>query len=126
VPLPALVPSLPVQFIHEDDVGQAFLQCIVAAGPLGAYNITGDGVLTGTEVARELGLAAMPIPAGLTSAAARAATRLPRPPFLPPAVEWVEAATRPSIIDAGKAKRELGWRPRYTSLEALRDTIAAQ
>ncbi|MGZ8476300.1 MAG: NAD-dependent epimerase/dehydratase family protein [Candidatus Limnocylindria bacterium] len=126
LPLPALVPSLLVQFIHEDDVGQAFLQCIVAAGPPGAYNITGDGVLTGTDVACELGLAALPVPAGLTSVAARALTRLPQLPFLPHAFGWVEVATRPSIMDASKAKRELDWRPRYTSLEALRDTIAAR
>jgi nucleoside-diphosphate-sugar epimerase len=126
VPVPALVPALPMQFVHEDDVGQAFLQCIVAAGPPGAYNITGEGVLTGTDVARELGLAALPVPAGLSSAAARALTRLPQVPFLPPAVEWVEAATRPSIMDASKAKRELGWQPRYTSLEALRDTIGGR
>jgi nucleoside-diphosphate-sugar epimerase len=126
VPLPVLVPSLPLQFIHEDDVGQAFLQCIVAAGPPGAYNITGEGMLTATDVARELGLAALPVPAGLTSVAARALMRLPQLPFLPPAVEWVEVATRPSIMDAGKAKRELDWQPRYTSLEALRDTIAAR
>jgi nucleoside-diphosphate-sugar epimerase len=124
VPLPILVPSLPVQFIHEADVGQAFLQCIVAAGPPGAYNITGDGVVTVTDVARELGLAALPFPAGLTTATARALTRLSQLPFLPHAVEWVEAATRPSIMDASKAKRELDWRPRYTSLEALRETIA--
>jgi nucleoside-diphosphate-sugar epimerase len=26
-------------------------------------------------------------------------------------------------MDAGKAKRVLGWKPRYTSLEALRDTL---
>jgi nucleoside-diphosphate-sugar epimerase len=123
VPLPALVPSLPLQFIHEDDVGQAFLQCIIAAGPPGAYNITGEGVLTATDVARELGLAALPVPAGLTSVAARALMRLPQLPFLPPAVDWVEVATRPSIMDASKAKRELGWQPRYTGLEALRDTI---
>jgi nucleoside-diphosphate-sugar epimerase len=126
VPLPALVPSLPVQFIHEDDVGQAFLQCIVAAGPPGAYNITGDGVVTGTDVARELGLAALPFPAGLTRAAARALTPLSQLPFLPQPVGWVEAATQPSIMDASKAKRELDWRPRYTSLEALRDTIAGR
>ena len=42
---PCSSPSLRMQFIHEDDVGQAFLQCIVAAGPPGAYNITGEGVL---------------------------------------------------------------------------------
>src|SRR5204863_7316365 len=56
VPLPALAPALPVQFIHEADVGQAFVLCVVAAGPPGAYNITGDGVVTGPELARELGL----------------------------------------------------------------------
>src|SRR4051812_8661100 len=33
VPLPAPVPDVPLQFIHEDDVGQAFLLCIVGAGP---------------------------------------------------------------------------------------------
>ena len=49
-----------------------------------------------------------------------------RPPIVlgPHAVAWVEVATRPSIMDASKAKRELDWQPRYTSLEALRDTIA--
>ena len=81
-------------------------------------------MLTASDVARELGLVALPVPAGLTSAAARALMRLPQLPFLPPAVDWVEAATRPSIMDASKAKRELDWQPRYTSLEALRDTIA--
>src|SRR5204863_192113 len=39
VPLPAPVPPLPVQFIHEDDVAQAFVLCIAGAGPPGAYNI---------------------------------------------------------------------------------------
>jgi nucleoside-diphosphate-sugar epimerase len=29
----------------------------------------------------------------------------------------------PAITDASKAKRGLGWRPRYSSLEALRDTL---
>ena len=52
--------------------------------------------------------------------------RLPQLPFLPPAVEWVEVATRPAILDASKATRELDWQPRYTSLDALRDTIAAR
>ena len=46
-PLPTVAPNIPLQLIHEADVGRAFLQCIVAAGPPGAYNIAGDGVLTG-------------------------------------------------------------------------------
>src|SRR5436190_10870422 len=85
VPLPAPAPDLPMQFIHEDDVGQAFLLCVVAAGPPGAYNITGDGVLTGPELVRELGLAPVPVPAGVVQTAARAVASLP---FIPPVAEW--------------------------------------
>jgi nucleoside-diphosphate-sugar epimerase len=112
-----------VQFIHEDDVGQAFLLCIVGAGEPGAYNITGDGVMSGAEVAREFGLQPVPVPGALVQSAARAVAGLPDIPGLPPAAEWVEAISHPAIMDATKAKRELGWSPRYTSAEALRDTI---
>jgi nucleoside-diphosphate-sugar epimerase len=117
--LPVLVPDLTVQFIHEHDVGQALLQCAVGAGPPGAYNIAGDGVMTGSEIANQLGFAAIPIPDRIVRATARAVARLP----LPPQAEWVEAATQPAIIDSTKAKLQLGWKPRYTSSEALRDTI---
>ncbi len=125
VPLPTIAPSLQVQFIHEEDVGSAFLQCIVGAGPPGAYNITGDGVLVGSDLVRELGLAPVPVPGGPIRAAARAASALPTPPFVPPAAEWLEAISHPAIMDASKAKRELGWEPRYTSREALQDTLRA-
>jgi len=123
VPLPAIAPSLQVQFIHEEDVGSAFVRCIVGAGPPGAYNITGDGVLTGSDLARELNLVPLPVPGGPIRAAARAASALPTPPFVPPAAEWLEALSHPAIMDASKAKAELGWKPRYDSLEALRDTL---
>jgi nucleoside-diphosphate-sugar epimerase len=124
VPLPAIAPDLPVQLIHEEDVGSAFLQCIVGAGPPGAYNIAGDGVLTGAEVAREFGLTPLlRVPAGVVQSAASAVASLPAPGFLPPATEWVEAASHPAIMDVSKAKRELGWKPRYSTLEALRDTL---
>jgi nucleoside-diphosphate-sugar epimerase len=118
-PLPVLVPDVVVQLIHEDDVGQALLQCVVGAGPPGAYNIAGDGVMTVPEIASELGLVPIPIPGALVRVTARALTSLP----LPPQAEWLEAATQPSIMDTAKAKRELGWQPRYTTTQALRDTI---
>src|SRR5215213_2499550 len=109
--LPALAPQLPLQVIHEEDVGQAFLRCVVADGPPGAYNIAADGVLTTGQIAREVGLAPVPVPSRPVQAAARAAASLP---FLPPMAEWVEAASHPAIMDCAKAKRELGWRPRWT------------
>ncbi|HEU4975202.1 MAG TPA: NAD-dependent epimerase/dehydratase family protein [Baekduia sp.] len=124
LPLPVLAPALPVQFIHEADVGSAFLRCIVGAGPPGAYNIAGDGVMTLAEVAREAGWRALPLPAGPAHAAFRALARLPLP-LAPPAAEWVEALSHPAIMDAGKARQELGWAPAFTSREALRATLDA-
>jgi nucleoside-diphosphate-sugar epimerase len=123
VPIPVPTPDLPMQFIHEDDVGQALLKCVVAEGPPGAYNVAGDGIVTAADVVRELGFTPVTVPAGVTEAAARAAASIPLPSFAPPVAEWVEAATHPAIMDTTKAKRELGWEPAYTGLEALRATL---
>ncbi len=120
LPVPVPVPVLPLQFVHEEDLGQAFGLCIVAAGPAGAYNVAADGILTTADVAREFGLIPLPLPAGPAQLAARAMAELP---FLPPAAQWVEAAGHPVIVDSTRAKTDLGWVPRYTALEALRDTV---
>ena len=120
VPLPVLVPVMPLQFVHEEDLGQALLRCVVAAGPPGAYNIAADGIVSTADVAREFGLIPLPLPGGPAQFAARAIAALP---FLPPAMQWVEAASHPAIMDTSKAKRDLGWVPRFTALEALRDTL---
>jgi nucleoside-diphosphate-sugar epimerase len=123
VPVPIFAPAVPVQFIHEHDVGQALLRCVLGDGPPGAYNIAADDVLTGADVVRELGLAPVPVPSRLVYGTARAAAALPRPPFTPPAAEWVEAFSHPAIMDTTKAKQELGWKPEYTAIEALRATL---
>ena len=120
LPVPVVAPAFPLQFVHEDDVGRALLQCVVAAGPPGAYNLAGDGVLTVADVAREFGALPLPVPAAAAQLTARALTRLP---FLPPPAQWIEALTRPAIMDTTRAKEQLGWQPRYTGLEALRSTF---
>jgi nucleoside-diphosphate-sugar epimerase len=120
VRLPVIPLPVPIQFIHQDDVGQAFLLCIVGAGPQGVYNITGDGVLSGAQVIRELGFAPIPVPDRLVRAAARGVAALP---FAPPSAGWAEAFSHPAIMDASKARQELGWLPQYSSLEALRNTL---
>lgn len=120
VPIPLLVPEHPLQLIHEEDVGRALQLCVVGAGPPGAYNIAGEGVVTAADVAREFGALPIRLPAGPGQAAARAISRLP---FLPPVAEWIEAASRPALMDTTRAREQLGWRPRWTALEALRDTL---
>jgi len=117
---PVAVPDLPMQLVHEDDVGRALLQCVRGAGPPGSYNIAGEGVLSMVDVVRELGLTAVPLPARPAYDAARAAVRLP---LLPPIAGWLEVATHPAIMDTARARTELGWNPRFSGLEALRDTL---
>jgi len=120
LPLPAVPPPVPLQLVHEDDVGQAFALALLGDGPAGTYNLAGDGVLSGEELVRELGLVPLPVPPDLTRAAVGALLRLP---VRPPALEWAEAALHPLVVDASLAKRRLGWRPAYTTRTALRDTL---
>jgi nucleoside-diphosphate-sugar epimerase len=118
--LPALVPDLPLQLIHQDDVAEALRLCVVGAGAPGAYNIAADDVITGVDVARELGFRAVGFPGEPVAAMARAVAKLP---YLPSAAQWVEAMSHPAIMDTTKAKTELGWTPRHTAIESLRSTI---
>jgi nucleoside-diphosphate-sugar epimerase len=120
LPLPVPVPDMPIQFVHEDDVGQALLRCVAAEGPPGAYNIAADDVLSLVDVAREVGLLPLPVPPWVAHAAARATARVP---YLPSLAEWVEAAAHPTVVDSTRAKTALGWQPRHSALEALRSTL---
>jgi nucleoside-diphosphate-sugar epimerase len=119
-PLPVPVPDLPVQLIHEDDVGSALLQCVVGAGPPGAYNIAADETLTAAEIVRVLGGVPIALPPGPAHAAARAAARLPG---LPQPAQWVEALAHPAVMDTSKAREQLGWRPRVSARDALLQTL---
>ena len=120
VPVPVVVPGLEMQLVHEDDVGEALLQCVVGAGPAGAYNIAGDGLVSAADVAREYGATPVVLPTRATRTAARWLSGFSA---LPASAEWIEAASHPSIMDTTKAKTELGWTPRYTALEALQATL---
>ncbi len=120
VPVPVPVMPLPIQVVHEEDMAQALLRCVVGAVPPGAYNIAADGIVTVADLAREFGLRPLTLPAAPARLAARAVAALP---LLPPAVEWAEAVSHPAIMDTARAKEQLGWAPRFSAIEALRDTL---
>lgn len=121
--LPVLMPDLPLQLIHQDDVAEALRLCVLGAGPPGAYNIAADDVVTAADVARELGLRTLAFPGRPVAALARGISRLP---YLPSLAEWVETVSQPVLMDTTKAQAQLGWRPRYSALEALRATLDAR
>jgi UDP-glucose 4-epimerase len=98
-------PGVPFQLVHHDDVATA-----------------ASGRLTVAQLAEELGWYSIPVPELAVDAVAEMIGRLG---FLPAQAQWISAFREPVIMDASKARRELGWRPRYDAQQTLRATIAA-
>ena len=120
VPVPAVVPDLELQVIHQDDVGEALRLCVVGEGPPGAYNIAAEEVLTMADVVREAGLLPIPVPGAPVQSVARFLSQLPIPNS---AAQWVEVMSHPAIMDISRAKSELGWKPAYSAIDSLRATL---
>ena len=115
-------PPVPLQFVHERDVGQAIHRAITAERVDAIYNLGGEGMVAPAEVPRLVGLRTLPVPNVATRAAVGIAARLPR---LRPALGWVELLSSPLELDTSRARDELGWAPEFTSREALASTRRA-
>ena len=92
-----------------------------ATAPPGAYNLAGDGTITLGDLAARLGWLAVPGPAARWSARPRSAPSLPLVPTL---AQWINAGRVAGGHGHDKARRELGWSPRYNTRETLRALVA--
>jgi nucleoside-diphosphate-sugar epimerase len=115
-------PPVPLQFVHERDVGQAIHRAITTSKSRTVYNLGGDGMVEPAEVPRLVGLRTLPLPNLISRATVNTASRLP---YATPALGWLQLATQPLELDTARAKRDLGWRPEFTSREALASTRRA-
>jgi nucleoside-diphosphate-sugar epimerase len=115
-------PGTPFQLVHHDDVASATRAAVLGRGRPGVYNIAGPGEMTITQLASELGWYSIPIPELALDALADTIARLG---FLPAQAQWIAALREPVIMSTAKARRDLGWRPKYDALQTLRETIAA-
>lgn len=109
-------PGTPLQLVHHDDVASAIALAATTSAPPGAYNLAADGALSMSDVGRALGARPVPVPHVAVRAASEVVARLP---FVPSALEWLHAGRASVIMDTGKAKEQLGWRPNYTAAETL-------
>ena len=48
-----------------------------------------------------------------------------RIPNLPAIVSWVHSVRKPVLLKTDRAKKELGWRPEYTSKATLKSLVSA-
>jgi nucleoside-diphosphate-sugar epimerase len=109
-------PGIPIQLVHHDDVGRALAAAIAGSGRPGAYNLAGEGTIGIGDVARSVGWRSLPVPAAAAGLGAGVARGLR---FVSPQLEWATALRTPVLMDTGKARRELGWEPRFDAPETL-------
>ena len=115
-------PGTPFQLVHEDDVASAFVAGVHGRGSPGPYNLAGNGTLTFSDIADALGWYSVPLPGTAVAASADLVARIPN---LPAIVAWIHSVRKPVLMKTDRAKKELGWKPEYTSKATLKDLVGA-
>lgn len=113
-------PGVPFQLVHHDDVAQAMAAAICGDGPPGVYNLAGEGEIRIGDVARALGWRSVPVPGPAVSVGTAAARQLT---FASSKLEWAVALDTPVLMATEKARRDLGWKPRYDAAGTLAQTV---
>jgi UDP-glucose 4-epimerase len=111
-----------VQFVHEDDVVEAFTR-LLEGRHAGAFNVTGDGLMTYRECAEIAGLDVRRVPLRAARLLSRATWAL-RVSETPPG--QIAFGLHPWVASNEKLKRTLGWTPAHTSREAFEATMRAK
>ncbi|MFS1302102.1 NAD-dependent epimerase/dehydratase family protein [Streptosporangium longisporum] len=117
IPIVPDTPGLRFQVVHSADIGEAF-RLAVTRPVSGAFNIAADPVIEPSVLAEMLGAKLVPVSGWALRSTVAAAWHLRLVPASPGLVDLV---LRMPIMDIGRARSELGWEPRHTSVEAMLD-----
>lgn len=111
---------LALQATHADDVAEAY-RLAVHSTERGAFNIAADGVLTSARIAELVGGRVVPTPEAVVRGVLRLgfAARLQRSE-----AGWLDMGLDTPLMDTGRARRQLGWRPTRTAEDALCELLA--
>jgi UDP-glucose 4-epimerase len=125
--MPMLKPVIPdpgtrFQLVHEADVASAFVAGVLAKGPPGPYNLAGGGTLRVSDLANELRWYSVPVPELAVGATAEVISRLPS---VPAQLSWIHSVRKEVLMKTDRARKELGWKPRHTGKNTLKELVAA-
>src|ERR1044072_5254408 len=121
----SLVPVLPriqglrFQAMHSADVGQAYLRAVLGEAE-GAFNIAADPTLDSDRLAGLLDARTFPVPPGVVRGLADLSWLLRLQPTPP---GWLDMARNVPLMSSRRARKELGWEPRFSATEALEELL---
>ena len=122
---PGRLPFLPgprglrFQALHTDDAAEAYREAIVRS-VAGAFNIAADPVVSLATLAEILQTRPIELPSPTVRSALAAGWHLR---VVPAAPDLFDLAMRLPIMDVGRARTELGWTPKHSATDALKDVI---
>lgn len=111
--------GLRFQAVHTDDVAQAYRLALMSEVQ-GPVNVAGEPVLDPATLADALGVRTVRVPARVARALLAATWHLRLQPTSP---GWLDMALGVPLMDTTRARAALGWAPRHSSLDALRELL---
>jgi UDP-glucose 4-epimerase len=108
-----------LQFVHESD-GLDALAAAVKRPARGAVNVASRGTVGLTRLIRMAGKASLPVPSPLFPAAAAGVARLGLPAL---SADFQRLLRYGRGVDLARLVREVGFRPRFTTVQAAEDYL---
>ena len=118
VPLPA---GLRFQAMHGDDAGEAYRLALLSDAR-GAYNVATDPVIDGEALGKLMEARTVQIPKQAVTAAMAGAWRLR---LIPSDESLLKMFLSLPTLDSGRFRAELGWQPKHSGVDALREVMEA-
>jgi UDP-glucose 4-epimerase len=112
----------PLQFVHRDDLARATL-AILAASARGPFNVAPEDAVSQRQIARALGVPALPVPYAAMAAIGRVWWTL-RLPWLATPPGLVGYVRHPWVMTSARLRDELGFAFAYTSAAAFAELVA--
>ena len=117
VPWPS---GLRFQALHATDVAEAY-RLAITGGARGAFNVAAEPVIDASVIGELLGARTVPVPGKAARAGLSALWHLHTVPAEPALLDLVLGLP---LLDTTRIRNELGWEPKVSSVEAMREVIA--
>ncbi|MGH2700039.1 MAG: NAD-dependent epimerase/dehydratase family protein [Actinomycetota bacterium] len=112
-------PELQLQVVHSFDVGEAYRIALLGSAR-GAFNLAAEPIITSEFLESVLAAREVKTSPSLLRRLADWTWKLRMQPTPP---GWLDMGVRAPLMDTGRARRELGWKPDFTAEECVTEIL---